>query len=481
MKLVHKMTGLLVVSASAVLMGYGYLTVGREEAMLEQSVASDALLTARVMRRSFLKEYKSEGRDSAFKLMDYASASDEKVKFKILSLPEERSGETLHAPALDHAQIKSLEDGRQVLVISANPPLLQVYLPVVLPNEPPMALLLEESLLREREHVALSEVHVVIATMTLVLLMGTISFVVGSKIVGQPINLLTEKARRVGQGDLSGPLELSQSDEIGELAQAMNRMCEDLARETDRRLEALEQLRHAERLATVGQLASGIAHELGTPLNVVLGRAMMSAAATDNPDLVAENSQIIVEQTERMASIIRQLLDFARRGVTATAPADLRDIVRQLVELLKPLANEAHVRLGVDFSPSEAKALVNASQIEQALTNLVVNAIHAVPEGGEVHLRVEVAGACPPGELQVVTPHVRVTIEDEGGGISEEALPRLFEPFFTTKDVGRGTGLGLPIAHGIVDDHGGWIQVESELGRGSRFSVYLPQIEGATA
>jgi two-component system, NtrC family, sensor kinase len=480
MKLVPKMTGLLVVSASAVLVGYGYLTVNREETMLEESVSSDAQLTARVMRRAFVKEYHSEGRNSAFKLMDYGTASDEKVKFKILSLPELRSGETLQTPSLDHAQIDRLEQGHEILLITGDPARLQIYLPVTLPSEPPLALLLEESLLREQEHVALSKVHIVVATLVLVLLMGTLSFVVGSKIVGQPIRLLTEKARRVGHGDLTGPLDLPQSDEIGQLANAMNNMCDDLARETSRRLEAMEHLRHAERLATVGQLASGIAHELGTPLNVVLGRAMMNAGANGSGS-VAENSRIIVEQTERMASIIRQLLDFARRGKAATAPADLRDVVKQLVELLQPLANEAHVSLRTELSTEEATALVDASQIEQALTNLVVNAIHAAPDGGQVQLEVTVVDACRPDAPDAEAPHVRISIVDEGVGIAAAVRPHLFEPFFTTKDVGQGTGLGLPVAHGIVGDHGGWIRVESEVGQGSRFSVYLPTIGGGRA
>lgn len=481
MKLVHKMTASLLISACTVLGIYGYLTVRREEEMLEGAVIADAHLIARTMRVSFIKVWRAEGHEAALRLLRDASASEERLEFLLVSLPEERSGETLRLPRLDPRQVSRLEAGQRVVQIERETPTkLHLYLPLDLPGVPPAALLLTESLEHEKGYVTQTKVRIGVTTLALVLISGVFAFGIGTRIVGNPMRKLMDKADLVGKGNLEGPLDLRQSDEIGQLAARMNRMCEDLSRETTRRVAALDQLRHAERLSTVGQLASGIAHELGTPLNVVLGRAMMNTTGNGNsPKEVAENSRIIVEQTERMSNIIRQLLDFARRGTAAKAPVDVREVVRRLLCLLEPLANEAHVSLDAELPEVAIAAPVDTAQIEQALTNVVINAIQATPEEGDVRMSVELTEAQPPGRPELNGRYVRITIRDQGPGIAEELQTRVFEPFFTTKEVGQGTGLGLPVAHGIVTDHDGWIEVESEAGRGSSFSIYLPAVEGA--
>jgi signal transduction histidine kinase len=243
--------------------------------------------------------------------------------------------------------------------------------------------------------------------------------------------------------------------------------------EAAKRLTALEQLRHADRLRTVGTLASGIAHELGTPLNVISMRANMIATGevpnTDAPD----NAKIIVSQTDRVTKIVRQLLDFARRRSPKRTEADLSELAERTSQLLGGLARKSRVEVKV--TPSKKVSLkIDAAQIEQALTNLVMNGIHSMPNGGALTIHVSEGDAAPDRAPELVQHCAIIEIADTGTGIPPENLERIFEPFFTTKAVGEGTGLGLSVTHGIVEDHGGWMKAESSIGEGTRFRLYLP-------
>jgi signal transduction histidine kinase len=295
------------------------------------------------------------------------------------------------------------------------------------------------------------------------------------------MSALMEKARRVGSGDFGGPLRLRQRDEIARLAAEMNAMCERLVSANERaatemraRLEMLEQLRHADRLMTVGKLASGIAHELGTPLNVIEARAAMIGNSETTQEESVTYARVIVRAAERMTRIIRQLLAFARPRVAQKSRCDVATVAQRTVELLKPLAEKRKVTLHVEgLSPAYAEA--DAGQLEQAITNLVMNATQASDHPGSVELQIDRARAKPPADHGgEESEYVRVCVRDEGHGIPPENLPRVFEPFFTTKDVGEGTGLGLAVTHGIIREHGGWIAVTSEVGCGTAFTIHLP-------
>jgi signal transduction histidine kinase len=233
------------------------------------------------------------------------------------------------------------------------------------------------------------------------------------------------------------------------------------------RRRVIEQLRHAERLNVVGKLAAGVAHELGTPLNVISTTAELLDTDAKAGPMVHASCRVIIEQSGRMATIIRQLLDFGRRGGADRSPTDLVTLVESTVALMRPLARKRQVELSLALPNRSVAAEVNRLEIGQVLSNLILNAIQAMPNGGRSIVALGV-------ERERGVDVAVLTVSDEGTGIRAEDVPRVFDPFFTTKDVGEGTGLGLAVTYGIVSDHGGRVNVETDWGHGSCFTVVLP-------
>src|SRR5437867_7299448 len=346
----------------------------------------------------------------------------------------------------------------------------------------PTGLAVVEPLGHEQTFVRMSHLAILGATIAVIAICSLLAIALQLRLVGRPLVRLRDKARRAGAGDFSGPLRLTQDDEMGELAAEINAMCDRIAEanrrvvdETAARVAALEQLRHTERLATVGQLAAGVAHELGTPLNVVTARAELLAEGTASTADATANGRTILEQADRMTGIVQQLLDFSRRRGPKMGLANLEQLVARTLELVSPVAERAKVRVErVASAPVFAR--LDQSQMQQVLANVLMNGIQAMPAGGRLRIALHVRRARPPAETgRAEGDYLCVTVEDEGRGIAREDLARVFEPFFTTKGIGEGTGLGLAVAHGIVAEHGGWIEVESEVGKGSRFLIFLPR------
>ena len=321
-------------------------------------------------------------------------------------------------------------------------------------------------------------------------LSGMVIWVGGIKMVGQPLEQLIAKVHRVGRGDFSGPVQLQSNDELGRLGVALNEMCEQLAEqrsqldsETASRIATLKQLRHADRLNSVGRMAAGIAHEIGTPLNVVSGRAELIASGQLTDEDTRSSAKTIQTETRRISNIVRNLLDFARQSSPRVSPQNLNPLIEETVRLMQPLAEKQQTNLKTKLPKNGIVASVDKAQMQQVLTNLILNAVQASPPGREVSVVLE---AKPDDSEQAESNKSRsdevvISVIDQGPGISEEELQQIFEPFYTTKDVGEGTGLGLAISHGIVQEHGGRISVDSKPGGGSQFSVILPALpeEGA--
>lgn len=313
-----------------------------------------------------------------------------------------------------------------------------------------------------------------VATGILAVVMAGLAAGLGYLLIGQPLARIVAQARRVGEGDLTQRLRETRSDEIGLLKRELNAMCDRLEaanarveEESTARIETLEKLRHLDRLRTVGTLASGIAHELGTPLNVLLLRGHSLANGDLDASEVPAAGAAVVGQVEKMSRIVRQLLDFVRTRdalETRRTSVDLAGIARHAAALLNSMAKKHGVALAVSADePVMIKG--DFGQLEQALTNLIVNGIQAMPKGGGL----EVVVRYKDGKRGAV-----IEVTDEGTGMAKDVLERVFDPFFTTKREGEGTGLGLHVSRGIVEDHGGSIRVRSEVGRGSTFELHLP-------
>lgn len=299
--------------------------------------------------------------------------------------------------------------------------------------------------------------------------------IAGVRWIANPLAALTNKMQRVGKGDFSSDLTIHSNDELGQLAAAVNQMCDRLRRqqqtiesETNQRIEAIEQLRHADRLKTVGQLAAGFAHEVGTPLNVVSGRAEMILGDADlAPEEIARHAAAIKNESERISSIIQKLLDFTRRSPSHKTKNDLREVIRHSVDLIRPLTEKRKVSIDVDLPTEPAESDFDFNQLQQVLMNLIDNAVDASEENQIVNV--------------VLKKHVEanrwiIQIVDDGVGIESAHRDDIFQPFFTTKDIGSGTGLGLSIVHGIVEEHGGTIRCESKTDVGTTMTLELPSL-----
>ncbi|MDH4229531.1 MAG: ATP-binding protein [Nitrospirota bacterium] len=233
-----------------------------------------------------------------------------------------------------------------------------------------------------------------------------------------------------------------------------------------------EQLQHAEKLATIGQLAAGLAHEIGTPLNVISGRAEFVLKKLPEDDALRRHLERIVAQIDRISGIVQQMLVFARKRPPERRHVQLAAVLSGVADLLAHPLERAGIVLRLDI-PDDLHLLADPDQVQQVAMNLLVNAQHALVSGGAITVSARTLCVAERG----ATPWVRLEVADTGPGMNEAVRAHIFDPFFTTKEPGKGTGMGLTVCHGIVTAHDGWIEVDSQPGRGAVFAVYLPQGE----
>ncbi len=297
--------------------------------------------------------------------------------------------------------------------------------------------------------------------------------IAGVRWIATPLAGLTKKMERVGKGDFSSDLKIHANDELGQLAGAVNQMCDHLRqqqqtieKETHQRIDAIEQLRHADRLKTVGQLAAGFAHEVGTPLNVISGRAeMILSDPNRSPEQIAKHATAVKTESERISKIIQKLLHFSRRSPSQKSKHDLREVIRHSVDLIQPLADKQKIKLTANLPATSAEASFDFNQLQQVIMNLIDNAVDASSVDQTVSIYLH---------PQPIDGQWKIEIIDHGSGIEQNQLGVIFEPFFTTKEVGSGTGLGLSIVHGIIEEHGGRIDCQSDSEKGTTMAVRIP-------
>jgi two-component system NtrC family sensor kinase len=323
-----------------------------------------------------------------------------------------------------------------------------------------------------------------------------VSFLV-NRMVYLPLRDLDEGAQRLAMGDLEKPIPVRSTDEFGQLAASFNSMTralrksqvelQDWGRTLEEKVEeAMRELHIAqaetmrsEKLASVGLLTAGIAHELNNPLTGILTFSHLVRKKMPEGSPEAEDLDLVIHETKRCATIIRRLLKFAREKTPEKNFSDLNQLIEETARLIEQPAHVDDIEIILELDEDLPAVWIDEDLITQVIMNILVNAQHAIEGEGSITIRTRVDGEYKksepggqPGDQAV--PMVEISVRDTGCGIAEADLPRIFDPFFTTKGVGKGTGLGLSISHGTVAAHGGEIEVDSIVGAGTVFRVYLP-------
>lgn len=320
----------------------------------------------------------------------------------------------------------------------------------------------------------------VIGMIGLVAAVGLSMALVAHYALFKPMHQIAVMAEAIGAGDYSKRLGFARHDELGVLARAMDKMCEELEgarRASDDHIVALDQLRHSDRVATLGRLASSVAHELGNPLNVIELRAQLIASGdVGTLEQAKLSAAVIVEQSRRMTRIISEILSFARMRPAKITRLDLVSVLRKAIALSEHTAKKHKARIVFNLPERAIEIDGDADKLLQIIVNLAGNGIEAMPPGGSLTLSVHEEQLPPPHDpAGPQRNYLCIGVADQGVGIPPDRLAKVFEPFFSTKMNEGGTGLGLSVAQGIAREHEGWISVESELGTGSSFKVHLPK------
>ncbi len=315
--------------------------------------------------------------------------------------------------------------------------------------------------------------QIFIANLIIGLLMLIVAILLSRRLTG-PIRDLVEAANRISNGELQRPLQISARDEIKVLAEEFELMRQkllasysNLESKIEERTKALReaqfQISHQEKMASLGLLAAGVAHEIGNPLTSISSMAQILMRRSDNPQL-EEYLQNILKNIERISKIVRELVDFARPSSYEASLVDVNELIRHAVNIVKYDRRTKHIQLQMDLDKNLPAIFLVADQLLQVFINILINAVDALPQDG--------------GELYVQTysknGRLFILFRDNGVGIPEEHIGKIFEPFFTTKKVGKGTGLGLSVSYGIIKNFDGEIHVRSKVMQGSTFTIEIP-------
>lgn len=320
-----------------------------------------------------------------------------------------------------------------------------------------------------------------IAALTAAMILATaiVLSLVTRFVVNRPIDRLVDSCREVGAGRRP-PAVLASSDELGRLALEFSAMYDRLeAAKTSLMAEQAERermeasLRNTARLASLGQLAAGLAHEIGTPLGVIGGRAESLQRRLAGNGHAEQSLGIVLDQIDRISRIVRSMLDFAKVRELHLTETDLGQVLESTIEFVDHRFEELGIEVQSRIDPRARPVRADGENLQEVFLNLTMNAADAMPEGGHLFVCIRPQRRAHPDQGTDLDL-MEVEFMDDGVGIAPEHIDRVFDPFFTTKDIGKGTGLGLSVSYGIVREHGGWMEVESAPSRGTTMRVLLP-------
>jgi two-component system NtrC family sensor kinase len=319
-----------------------------------------------------------------------------------------------------------------------------------------------------------------IATVGFILILVVTYYMIQN--ITRPIGEMVEATRDIAAGHLDHQVRPTSQGEIAQLAESFNTMLKSLrqmkadlqewgrtleekVRERTEELVAMQtRVAQSERLASLGMLAAGVAHEINNPLGGILSLSALALEDLSAEDPNRRNLEEVVKQSERCREIVRGLLEFSRQSETGSERVDINETIEDTLRLVGKQAVFFNVQLSKNLEPTLPPVTGERSQLQQVLMNLIINAVQAMGEKGTLTVATGESGE----------GFVEVQISDTGRGIPADEVDRIFDPFYTTKESGEGTGLGLSIAYGIVTKHGGTITVASEVGKGSTFTIRLP-------
>jgi two-component system NtrC family sensor kinase len=310
-------------------------------------------------------------------------------------------------------------------------------------------------------------IWITVAGMALALGLG---YIIANK-MSRPVQQLIEASHQVSQGNLSPKIGPISKSEIGVLQKTFKEMVTSIQeRDKRQRVESEIKLLQSEKQASVGKLAGGVAHEINNPLTGIVTFTHMLLRRNDIPEEVRADLETIGQETERVRKIVKGLLDFSRQTELDREPTDVNRLIRQTITLVE---NQALIKsVNLAFEPGDGLPMItlDRNQMQSVLLNIIINALDATDPGGSITITTNIGiSTSHPGQQGI-----EILCTDTGCGIPPENLNKLFDPFFTTKEVGHGTGLGLSVSYGIVERHGGTIWVQSKVGKGSTFKVWLP-------
>jgi two-component system NtrC family sensor kinase len=304
--------------------------------------------------------------------------------------------------------------------------------------------------------------NLMLVSMALIVAGAVVALLISRRLT-KPLEQLALGAERIGQGDFDTRVRAESSDEIGALAVAFNRMASGLQERELALIQAQQALVHSEKMAAFGQLGAGIAHEVNNPLAGILGHAQLAIRRLGPENPAKASLDLIARETRRCIDIIKNLMRFARQETPQFRPVDANEAVGAALSIVDHQLSLHGIRIVRELGAGLPQVSGDINQLQQVLVNLAINAQQAMAGRGELTVRTRAGGG-----------QVLIELQDSGPGISPELQKKIFEPFFTTKAAGQGTGLGLSVSYGIIESHGGRIEVRSSPGSGATFVISLP-------
>jgi signal transduction histidine kinase len=486
MRVSTKITAALSAAALLVFGANGFMRLREERRDSLAEAESEARTLGTAVRVAVENALRDRQLGDVEETLEMLEDIDPEVDFFIVDPAGSLVASSAGADPLDSAQtglLSEVRDHHHTVVRFEEtrfPPELVLAMPLLDAREPGGFLLIIKPLTEGEQEIAAARDDIIRSVAFFVVAISLLGFVLGMIYVKRPLDRLAAAMQRLRKGDLHTELRVAARDEVSALAQEFNHLVVDL-RDAHMRLAAEQEsrrhlehgLQHVDKLVTVGQLAAGLAHEIGSPLQILNGRAHALMNKRHDPAQVYKNARIMIDESDRIARIVDQLLALSRRRAPRLVKVDARSAAEQVVGLLNVVVQRRQVELTLDSSDDLPSVVADRDQFQQALLNLINNALDASPPGARVAVSLSESSLRAVGGVLNV-PALRVVVRDQGCGMSRETLDRCFEPFFTTRtDVG-GTGLGLAVVKTIVADHGGVIHAESEPDSGSCFTVDLP-------